>query len=279
MRRLGAELRRLRETAGRTQTEVGEAIGRRHTTMVNWERGKTKISKSDLVCLLGELRAPADVRRDLEQLRVEVNRAKGQWAIYGLPDWLRPLVSFEEDAVSIVTFEPVVIPGLLQTEEYARTTHLEAPHVVAADVVERWVAARMLRQQRLVGVGALTLHAIISESVLRQEVSGPRVLAAQLEKLLEVGTADNVTIRVLPVTASAHVGIASNVTVLHFADSQVDPPLGYFDGPLGGYLISDGGDVADMINMSCDLGRAALSESESAALIAAILKGIREKGS
>jgi transcriptional regulator with XRE-family HTH domain len=279
MRRLGAELRRLREIAGRTQAEVGQVIGRRHTTMVNWERGKTKISKSDLVCLLGELRAPADVRRDLEQLRVEASRAKGQWAIYGLPDWLKPLVSFEEDAVSVVTFEPVVIPGLLQTEEYARTTHVEAPHVVAATVVEKWVTARMLRQQRLAGVGALTLHAIISESVLRQVVAGPRVQIAQLEKLLEADAADNIRLQVLPTTASAHVGIASNVTVLHFADPQVDPPLGYFDGPLGGYVISDEGDVTDMINMTSDLSRAALDESASSAMIATILKGIREKGS
>src|SRR5205085_1117305 len=68
LRRLGAELRRLREAASRTQTDVGTAIGRTHTTLVNWERGKTKISKSDLVCLLAELRAPAEVRKGLEQL-------------------------------------------------------------------------------------------------------------------------------------------------------------------------------------------------------------------
>lgn len=81
-----------------------------------------------------------DVRRELEQLRVAANQAKGQWAVYGLPDWLRSLVSFEEDAVSVTTFEPVVIPGLLQTEDYACTTHVEAPYVVSADAVERWVA-------------------------------------------------------------------------------------------------------------------------------------------
>jgi hypothetical protein len=84
--------------------------------------------------------ARVDVRRELEQLRVAANQAKGQWAVYGLPDWLRSLVSFEEDAVSVTTFEPVVIPGLLQTEDYACTTHVEAPYVVSADAVERWVA-------------------------------------------------------------------------------------------------------------------------------------------
>lgn len=69
LRRLGAELRRLREAAGRTQTDVGSAIGRTHATLVNWESGKTKISKSDLACLLAELGAAASVRTGLEQLR------------------------------------------------------------------------------------------------------------------------------------------------------------------------------------------------------------------
>lgn len=142
LRRLGAELRRLREATGRTQGDVGAAIGRTHTTLVNWERGKTKISKSDLVCLLAELRAPVDVRKGLEQLRDESGRGAGQWVVYGLPDWLRPLVSFEEDAVAITAFEPVVVPGLLQIEEYARATHVTAPYVVAPSAVEKWVAAR-----------------------------------------------------------------------------------------------------------------------------------------
>jgi len=113
LRRLGAELRRLRETAGRTQTDVGAAIGRSHATLVNWERGKTKISKSDLVCLLAELRAPLEVRKALEQLREEAGGGAGQWVVYGLPDWLRPFVSFEEDAVTETSFQPVIIDGLL----------------------------------------------------------------------------------------------------------------------------------------------------------------------
>lgn len=120
LRRFGAELRRLREAAGRTQTDVGSAIGRTHATLVNWESGKTKISKSDLACLLAELGAAASVRTGLEQLREESRQGSSQWATYGLPEWLRPLVSFEEDATALNSFEPVLVPGLLQTEEYAR---------------------------------------------------------------------------------------------------------------------------------------------------------------
>lgn len=277
LRRLGAELRRLRDAVGRTQTDVGAAIGRTHATLVNWERGKTKISKSDLVCLLAELRAPLDVRKGLEQLREEAGVGAGQWVVYGLPDWLRPFVSFEEDAVAATTFQPVIIDGLLQTEEYARATHLTAPYVVAPDAVEKWVAARMQRQQRLIGPAPLRFHIVLTEAALRLEVGGPAVMAAQLERLLAATSSEHVTIQVLPSTQGQHAGIASNFTVLHFPEPELDPPLGYFDGPLGGYLISDPGDVASMVKMFDDLSEPALDAAESIRLLTAILDEYRER--
>ncbi len=278
LRRLGAELRRLRDAVGRTQSDVGAAIGRTHATLVNWERGKTKISKSDLVCLLAELRAPVDVRKALEQLREEAGHGAGQWVVYGLPDWLRPLLSFEEDAVAETVFEPVIIHGLLQTEEYARATHVTAPYVVAPDAVDRWVAARMQRQQRLTSPDPLRFHTILTEAALRLEVGGPAVMTAQLERLLTAANLENITIQVLPSTQGQHAGIASNFTVLHFADPEIDPPLGYFDGPLGGYIISDAGDVAAMVNMFSDLQEPALDAAESTELLTAILDEYRRKG-
>ncbi len=230
------------------------------------------------MCLLAELRAPVDVRKGLEQLREEAGQGAGQWVVYGLPDWLRPLVSFEEDAVAMAVFEPVIIHGLLQTEQYARATHLTAPYVVAPDAVERWVTARMHRQQRLIGPAPLRFHAVLTEVALRLEVGGPAVMIAQLERLLAATSSENVTIQVLPASQGQHAGIASNFTVLHFADPEIDPPLGYFDGPLGGYLISDPGDVAAMVNMFDDLREPALDAAETAGLLTAILDEYRGKG-
>lgn len=275
LRRMGAELRRLREATGRTQVDVGEEIGRTHATLVNWERGKTKISKSDLVCLLAELRAPAELRKGLEQLRRESYQGTSQWAVYGLPSWLRPLLSFEEDATLVETFQPVIIPGLLQTEDYAKTTHVTAPHVVAAQDVDRWVAARIQRQQRLTEPEPLRLHAVITEAALRLEVGGPDVMAKQLEHLTTAAQADNITIQVLPNNQGAHAGVASNLTLLHFADPEMDPPLAYFDGPLGGHMISDEGDVAAMVKLHEDLRKPALDPDESATMLAAILDEYR----
>jgi transcriptional regulator with XRE-family HTH domain len=278
LRRLGAELRRLREATARTQTDVGVAIGRTHTTLVNWEQGKTKISKSDLVCLLAELRAPDDVREGLEQLRGESKQGAGQWVAYSLPDWLRPLVSFEEDAVAVTTFAPVVIPGLLQTEDYARAIHVAGPYATAPDHVDRWVAARLRRQQRLTGTTPLALHCVISEAALRLEVGGPAVITSQLRRLLDATEAGNITIQVLPSHAGAHPALASNLTVLHFADATADPPLGYFDGPFGGYLVSDGSEVTSMVHMCADVQKMALTEADSMTMLTGILEEHRKKG-
>jgi transcriptional regulator with XRE-family HTH domain len=279
LRRLGAELRRLREAAGRTQGDVGAEIGRTHASVVNWERGKTKISKSDLACLLAELHAPAEVRRGLEQLRQDCGQGTTQWATYGLPDWMRPLVSFEEDAAAITTFEPVLIPGLLQTEEYARAIHTAGRHKVAPEYIEKWVAARMRRQCRLSGNNPVTVHAVISEAALRLEIGGPVAFTRQLEKVLDCASTDNITVRVLSAAGGGYGGVASNFTILHFAQPDIDPPLGCFDGPLGGHMISDEGDVATMVRRFEDVRQLALSEADSTEVLTSALKEHRKKGS
>ncbi len=278
LRRLGAELRRLREAQGRTQGDVGAAIGRTHATLVNWEHGKTKISKSDLACLLAELGAPADLVTSLENLRAEVGRSGGPWAVYRLPERLKPLVSFEQDAVKIMSFEPILIPGLLQTEDYARAIHLAGHRVVTAEQVQRWVGARMQRQRRLFEAGTFILHAVVGEAALRLLVGGARTMSRQIERLVTLADNPNVTVQVLPTSNDGGVGVASNFTILHFANSETDPPLGYFDGPLGGTMVSEARDVTSLMGMFDDLCAAALSEDESVDLLRTVLRQQREEG-
>ncbi|MEU9883991.1 helix-turn-helix transcriptional regulator [Sphaerisporangium sp. NPDC051011] len=276
LRRLGMELRRLRMATGRTQADVGKAIGRTHATLVNWEHGKTKISKSDLLCLMTELGVPNDVRAGLEQLRDESGPGAGQWAVYGLPDSLKPLISFEADAVAVTAFEPIIIPGLLQTEDYARAIHIAGPHTVAPENVEKWVAARIQRQRQLTGAAPLKFHAVISEAALRLQVGGSSVMTTQIEHLLESSRLDNITIQILPAAAGAHPALAGNFTILHFADPTSDPPLGYFDGPLGGYMISDEAQVAAMADMFDDICAKAATEAESTRMLTTALRDARK---
>jgi transcriptional regulator with XRE-family HTH domain len=278
LRRLGAELRRLRDAAGLTSTEVGTRLSRSHATILNWERGKTQISRSDLVLLLAELRAPQEVRESLDQLREEARQGGGrEWATYGLPSWLRSLASFETDAESIRSFETNVIPGLLQTEDYIRAVFQALPQLVAAASMDAAIEARLARQARL-RHGPMRLHAAVAETALRVVVGGTSVMAAQLERLLEAAAAENVTIQVLPASEGACSAAVASFGILSFADPAVDPPLAYFDGPLGGYLVHDESDVTCLSTVFSDLIDVALDPDESIAQVSAIMDEITTKG-
>ncbi|WP_235877131.1 DUF5753 domain-containing protein [Saccharopolyspora terrae] len=185
---------------------------------------------------------------------------------------MRPLVSFEEDATALNSYEPVLVPGLLQTEEYARAIHTAGRHKVAPEFVDKWVAARMQRQRRLTAPNPLELHVVVAEAALSLQVGGQEVLVGQLRRLVEASQAPNITIQVLAADSCGSGGIAGNFTVLHFADAKIDPPLGYFDGPLGGHMVSDEGGVVTLMNMFDDLRHMALSEADSAEMLVAVLE-------
>lgn len=220
--------------------------------------------------LLTELKAPAQTKRELEKLREE-GRAKGWWTVYTLPDWLRPLVSFETDASSITSFEPVIVPGLLQTEDYSRSIHSSAlPKTSPPEELERRVELRRERRKRLTCKKPLELHVVIAEAALRLEVGGPELMAEQLWHLVRLASAPNIRVQVLPYKVGAHAGVLSNLAVLHFANPKLDPPLGYMDGPLGGNLVDDAGEVEVLSTMFQQVHELALPETESVDFLASV---------
>ena len=277
LRRLGVELRKLRESTGRKQTDVGAAIGRTHASLVSWELGKTRLSKPDLICLLAELGA-SDRLEELDELRRQSGHGGRVWATYELSDRMRPLVGFEQDAVAITVFEPIIIPGMLQTEAYAKAIHQANPHTVPDVKAEKWSSARIRRQDRLMGDDPVDYHVIIGEPALRNAIGGVAAMQDQLEYLAKRARQANVTVQVLPLSAGAHPALGGNFNVLHFGSPDVDPPLGYFDGPLGGHMVHDPVDVTRLIRMFADLEGQALSRTASTKMIAAILEETRMKG-
>nr|BFF01073.1 helix-turn-helix transcriptional regulator [Streptoalloteichus tenebrarius] len=255
---------------------MGRAIERSAPTLVNWEHGRTNISKADLALLLKELGATDDVREELERLR-RVSRQQGWWSVFKLPDWLRPLISFEQDAASITTFEPLLIPGLLQTEGYARAIHVAGTHTTDPADVEKRVEVRMARQRRLCGDEPVELHTIVGEAALRLEVGGAGVMADQLWHLVRQASVPNIRIQVLPFNAGAKAGVASNFTVMHFAEPRLDPPLGYIDDPFGGHIVDDQEDVSQLVALFGYLSESALDEPTSVDIIASIMDEYRAK--
>ncbi|WP_406692105.1 helix-turn-helix transcriptional regulator [Saccharopolyspora sp. ID03-671] len=267
-RRLGAHLAELRHAAGLTTADVAEFFGCTAQTIRNWERGTSTMKKVELAALLDKYGAAADTRSQLEETRREGSK-RGWWSTYKLPEWFKPYVGLETDAAMVCNFEVELIPGLLQTESYAREIHSSGEHLTKPEDVEKRVAARLERQKRLTGEHPLELRLVISEGALRRSVGGPDVMREQLRQLIDLGGLPNVILQVIPFSAGAHASMPSGFTVLTFAE-QADPDVAYMDGPLGGHVIEDPHDVGTLRNLFDEVRAAALPQRESLSLVRTI---------
>ena len=189
-KRLGIELRRLREQADLTCEDVGHRLDCSGTRISRIETGRISIRPGDVRELLeiyGVTGAEADL---LVQLAREA-RQKGWWHTYGraLPAWFEAYIGLEAAAVRFRDFQSMVIPGLLQTEEYARAVLRAAPYPGSADDIDRQVALRMERQNILAQPGPPDLWLVLAESVVRVQVGGPPVMRSQLRRLIDASRA------------------------------------------------------------------------------------------
>src|SRR5215469_12920601 len=214
-KRLGTELRRLREQAELTCEDVGRRLECSGTRISRMETGRISVRPGDVRELLeiyGVTGAGAD---PLVQLAREARR-KGWWHAYGraLPHWFEAYIGLESEAVRLRDFQPLVIPGLLQTEDYARAVLRAAPHAGSSAEIDRQVSLRMERQRILGQADPPDVWIVLSESVVRVHVSGQAVMRAQLMRLTETAERPNVTLQVLPFTTAAHVQPISPFTML-----------------------------------------------------------------
>ncbi|WP_189054394.1 helix-turn-helix domain-containing protein [Longimycelium tulufanense] len=272
-RRLGLELRALREAARLTAQEAGQHIGRSHATISNIERGKHRVTKTDLSALLELYDATPELRALLHNLRSETPR-RGWWATYRLPSWFETYVGFESEAALVREFELELVPGLMQTPGYARAVHVVGSHLTAPDEVGPQVAARLQRQRRLFANPPLTLHAVVSEAAVRRVVGGRKTMAEQLEHVLELAELDNVRFQVLPFAAGEHASMAGTMVLLRFPEKH-DADLAYIDHALGGHMIDSPYEVATLGVLLDALQDAALSTRKSRELVESILEELR----
>jgi transcriptional regulator with XRE-family HTH domain len=273
-KRLGAELRRLREHAELTCEDVGQRLECSGTRISRMETGRISVRPGDVRELLevyGVTGAEAD---SVVQLAREARR-KGWWHSYSrvLPHWFEPYVGLESEAAALRDFQPLVVPGLLQTEDYARAVLRGAPLAGRSTEIDRLVDLRMERQKILRQEGPPGVWVVLSESVLRAHVGGPAVMRAQLERLAEVAGRPNITLQVLPLTTAAHVQPISPFTVLEFPDAA-DPAVVYLEH-LTGSLFLDNEDEVRRYRVIFDHLRAeALDTGQSAGLIARVVAGL-----
>jgi transcriptional regulator with XRE-family HTH domain len=268
-KRLGVELRRLREEARLTCENVGQRLDCSGTRISRMETGRISVRPGDVRELLEVYGVTGDRADALVELAREARR-KGWWHHFGpvTPSWLEPYLGLEAEAARLRDFQSMVLPGLLQTEDYARAILRAAPGVPADDI-EQQVALRMERQQVLAGSTPPELCLVLSEGVLRVPVGGPAVLRAQLGRLAELAGRGQVTLQVLPDGAAAQVHPVSSFTMLDFAD-PADPSVVYTEHLTGGLLLDDPAEVRTYSGVFDQLRVAALGPGPSADLIAGL---------
>jgi transcriptional regulator with XRE-family HTH domain len=267
-KRLGIELRRLREQARLSCETVGQRLDCSGTRISRMETGRISVRPGDVRELLAVYGVTGDRADALVELAREARR-KGWWHRFGpvTPSWLEPYLGLEAEAARLRDFQSMVLPGLLQTEDYARAILRAAPGAGPGDDIDQQVALRMERQAVLDGSAPPELCLVLSEGVLRVQVGGPGVMRAQLGKLAEVAGRGAVTLQVLPFGAAAHVHPISPFTILDFAD-PADPSVVYTEHLTGSLLLEDPDEVR-LYRMVFDRLRAeALDPGQSIDLIA-----------
>ncbi len=265
-RRLGRELKKLREAAGLTLEQAGKKIGSSPSRVHRVESGDIKVRAGDVMELLDTYEVPIDSEpaRSLLAMAREL-REVGWWQrLDALPPRLATMIAYEEEASEIRTFEPMLVPGLLQTEAYARAV-ISIGREMNEETIAQRVKARMQRQQVLTRKPPrLRLHVIIAETVLLVEVGGPEIMREQLSHLVSAASRPNVTIQVLRFAAGAHMANHGGFIVMNFED---DPPLGYIDTLAGVLFLESSADIRRLTDVYDHLVSLALSPAESARYI------------
>jgi transcriptional regulator with XRE-family HTH domain len=226
--RLGTRLRDLRERAQLSREDASAAIRSSASKMSRIELGRTAIKARDLNDLLKLYGADEAERRSLLALSRHGN-VSGWWQDYGdsVPPWLKPYLGLEQAATLIRSYDPQLVPGLLQTPEYAKAV-FSVPGNSPGERAERQLAVRMRRQQILHRADPPSLWAVIDEAALRRPVGSAEVMRAQIEHLLEISQLRHVNLQVLPFRAGGHAAGSGPVILLRFAGDQL-PDVVYIE--------------------------------------------------
>jgi transcriptional regulator with XRE-family HTH domain len=262
-RQLLAELRRLRPPHVVTQRQVADALDWSPSKVTRIENGSVSISVTDLRALLAYYGVAApQVVEGLVDLARRSRRARSPFAAFGdvfSPDALR-FFDYEQSATWIGSIELLVVPGLLQTADYARA--VMAVHDVGAEKAERFVRSRQVRQQVLDRPDPPALSFIVDESVLLRAIGGRAVMRAQLEHLLDVAARPNVAIRIVPLALGEHVGLRGPFVLLRFSGTK-DPDVVYIEQRRGDAIFQDELEVtANHQRLFADLEKRAASPDD-----------------
>jgi transcriptional regulator with XRE-family HTH domain len=264
-RRLGAELRRRRDAAGVTIDVVAERLECSASKVSRIETGHTTATPRDVRDMLEIYGVTGPEADELVQIAREA-RQKGWWHPYSTV-LTGAYVGFEAAARSVRAYEQQVVPGLLQTADYARAMIRAArPDITDEDVAHR-VHVRLKRQSLLTQEDQIDVWAVLDEAVLSRPVGGDEVMRAQLHRLVEAADLPNVTLQVLPFEVGAHAGMDGTFTILDFPEPS-DADVVYAENATGGLFLEKSEELRKYIFIFDHIRAAALTPEESVAMIA-----------
>lgn len=227
---LGARLRRLRETAGVSREDAGRAIRASESKLSRLELGRTGSKYRDVADLLTLYGVIDEAERATLLTLTRHANAPGWWGEFRdiVPGWLEPYFGLEQSAALIRAYEPQFVPGLLQTEDYARAV-IKSDHPDATEAeIERRVSLRMGRQLVLGRDAPLRLWAVVDEAAVRRPVGGAATMSAQIESLIEAAQLPNVKLQVLPLSVGGHAAAGGRFSMLRFRESEL-PDVVYLE--------------------------------------------------
>jgi transcriptional regulator with XRE-family HTH domain len=271
---LGSQLKGMREAAKLTQLQIADVLGCSESKIYKIEAGDVGMNRGDLLVMLDRYRVPEDdPRRDTALDLQRQGKQRGWWAKYGnIPTNYAMFVGLEGAATEVRDFELAVVPGLLQTEDYARAIG-SAAWPDQPDEVERRVELRMARQACLTEDPPLRFWGIVDEGVLHRRTGGDDVMHGQLRHLVELGRQPNITIQVLPFGEGWHPGTTGSFQILEFPE-DVHSPVAFMETQAGDVYLEREDDLRRVTLTYTHLQTAALSQAKSRDLIAAIARNL-----
>lgn len=270
-RRLGQELRRLRELKGMTAEEVAERLLVSQSKISRLENGRRSISQRDVRDLCGVYEVEDHRIVDSLMQMAKDSRQQGWWHAFGdIP--YSVYIGLETDAASLRVYEPQVVPGLLQTRQYAEALIAGALPESGITDIEKRVSVRLRRQERInEAEHPLRLWVVVDEAALRRLVGDKQLMREQLEYLVELSQLPHVTVQVLPFEMGAHPGINGQYAILEFPDAS-DSSVVYIEGVTSDLYLEKANDVQKYSVMYEHLRAQALNVDQTRQFIADIAK-------
>ena len=282
-RQLGRYLRELRGSQRITVKTAAEKLEWSETKLWRIETGQTSLRSHDVELMCRIYGAPPDLTEALMGLAKET-KAKGWWHAYGdvIPEWLDIYIGLEEAAAELSAYQTELVPGLLQTEQYARAVITADNPGVDQEEIDRRVHVRIARQaliRRQTAPPRLTV--VLNEAILRRPVGGRAVMAAQLDSLAAAASLPHVTVRAVPFRAGLHHGVMSGpFVILRFPRNgdgrESEPATVYVEGFTGALYLDKPHEVERYANAFQSIWGAALDEPASLGLISKAAEELRQ---